>query len=318
MNGALSILFFIQNNCMTEVLIAGGTGLIGKRLSVMLRERGYRVAHLSRHPDPAADFPAYHWDVAQGVVDETAIRNADFVINLAGAGIADKRWTPDRKRLITESRVGGAQVMLETFRRLDCWPRAYLSSAAIGYYGDSGNEWVDERTPPGTGFLSESCVAWEGAIEKIMATGLRTVALRIGIVLSAKGGALPQMLLPLRFFLGVYFGSGRQWYSWIHIDDVCRMFIHAMEKESVQGIYNAVAPHPERNKDFVRTLRHAYGRPALLAPAPAFLMRLALGEMADVVLTGSRAANDKIRATGFTYEYPELRPALLQLLGKSH
>ncbi len=299
---------------MYTILIAGGTGLIGQHLSKMLTDQGHTVHWLSRRADPNAAYKTFVWDVTKGEIDEAALSSADFVLNFAGAGIADKRWTDKRKKLIIDSRVKGNQLLAKV---LPQHPnvKAYISASAIGYYGDRGTELLSELAPSGkSGFLAESVVAWEKSIEEVAATGLRTVAIRIGIVLSAKGGALEKLLLPFNFWLGVYFGNGAQIYSWIHIEDLCRMFILAIENEKMKGVYNGVAPHPVTNKVFTEITAKALDKSALLVPSPAFAMRLAMGEMADVVLTGSKVSSDKIEGDGFSFEHPELKSALQDIL----
>lgn len=298
---------------MSTILIAGGSGLVGKRLSTLLKDQGHEVLHLSRHADPKAAFPTSAWDPAKGRIDESVVARADVVINLAGAGIADARWTAARKQLIMDSRVQSAYTLLKALKNTDK-ATVYLSAAAVGYYGNSGDQVMEETAPPGQGFLPESCTVWEKAIQGIAASGIRTVGLRIGIVLSVQGGALEKMLLPLRFGVNTYFGNGSQWYSWIHIDDVCRLFIHAMENAEMNGIYNAVAPNPATNLQFAKTLGKAWAGPSLLLPAPAFALRLAMGEMADVVLTGQRVSAKKTLATGFAFQFPELEGALVDVL----
>lgn len=299
---------------MSTVLVGGGTGLIGTRLSQLLSEEGYEVSHLSRTAHPDAKFPAYQWDVAAGTIDKAAVAQADYVINLAGAGIADRPWTKARKQLIINSRVQSAALLADTFQKLGHSPRAYLSSSAIGYYGDRGNKWVSEEAGPGDGFLSESTQAWEAAIQGVAQRGIRTVGIRTGIVLSTQGGALEKMLIPFRFYTGTYFGDGEQWYSWVHIDDICRMFIHAMQNASMEGFYNGVAPSPVTNKRLVKTIKEVKNSPALIVPAPALALRLAMGEMADAILDSTRVLADKIKETGFTFEYPTIDAALKDLL----
>jgi hypothetical protein len=299
---------------MKTVLIAGGTGLIGSRLSEILQEKGYQVEHLSRKADPNAEFPAFAWDVEKGTIDEAAVRRADVVINLAGAGIAEGRWTTQRKKIIIESRTESARLLLKTFQKTGKNPDVYLSSAAMGYYGNRGDQLLHETDEPGTGFLAESCVEWEKAIHEVAAAGIRTVALRIGVVLSAKGGALEKMLIPLQFFVATYFGNGRQWYSWIHVDDVCRLFLYAIENEQLQGFYNTVAPNPEPNLNFTKTLANASGKPALVLPVPAFLLRLIFGEMADTILSSTRVSSEKVEEAGFAFQFPQLKEAFKEIL----
>lgn len=301
---------------MQHILIAGGSGLIGTRLSEMLTALGYNVSHLSRRVHPGQPYPTFSWDVDKGTIDDKAIEEADVVINLAGAGIADERWTSERKQLIIDSRVKSTLLLRDAMLRVAKRPTLFLSGAGIGYYGSRGDELLKEEAGPGVGFLAESCQVWEKAIEEVAAAGIRTAWFRIGIVLSTRGGALEKMMLPLKFFLGGYFGNGRQWFSWIHIDDVCRMFIHAIENSHVEGVYNAVAPHPASNKSLTQALAAALGRPAIILPAPAFALKLAMGEMSSVILSSTKVASQKITSTGFRHEFPVLISALKDLVNR--
>lgn len=301
---------------MATVLIGGGSGLLGKRLSRQLQEHGYEVLHLSRSPRPDAPFRTYQWDVEGGTIDPEAVRKADWVINLAGAGIADWLWTSKRKRLIIDSRVDSTRLLLRAFQETGHRPRAFISSAAIGYYGDRGEDLLTETDGPGRGFLSESCFAWEEAIGEVASAGIRAVALRLGIVLSSKGGALPKMMLSLPVGIAPYFGDGRQWYSWLHIDDAAGAFLHALGNENMSGVYNVAGPNPARNRDLIKTLVQATGKPALLAPVPAFALRLALGEMSHTVLDSTRVSSEKLEQTGFRSRFPELLPALQDVLAR--
>jgi uncharacterized protein (TIGR01777 family) len=298
------------------VLIAGGTGLIGSRLSQLLVEKGYNVLHLSRRKNLQAEIPAYAWDLNQMSVDDEAITRSDIVVNLAGAGIADKPWTEERKQLIIDSRVKSNRLLLDAFQRLGHQPEVYVAASAIGYYGDSGEAWVNEESESGEGFLSKSVQIWEQPIQEAIASDLRTVALRIGLVLSTKGGALPKLLLPFYFFIGTYFGDGQQWYSWIHIDDLCRMFIQAIEDREMQGVYNAVGPTPERNKAFTRLVGEARNVPFLLFPAPVFALQLFLGEMSQTVLISTKVSSEKIEKRGFTFQFEQLGEAVQDLLAR--
>jgi uncharacterized protein len=298
-----------------SVLIAGGTGLVGDRLSQILAQKGYKVMLLSRKKFNNGQIPVYEWDVDKGTIDENAILRADYVINLAGAGIADKRWTAERKKLIIESRTKSAALLLNTFKRLQHYPKAYLSAAAIGFYGDrSDDEILDEESSAGEGFLSESCRAWENAIQTVAEHNIRTIALRIGIVLSTQGGALKETLKPMYLGIAGYFGAGKQYYSWVHIDDLCNIFIKGIEDEEMNGTYNAVAPNPVTNKDFTKILKKVFHRFTLLLPIPAFFMRFLLGEMSAVVLSSSIVSCAKLEQEGFVFQYPELSTALEDIL----
>lgn len=299
---------------MASILLAGGTGLIGRRLSILLHQHGHQVSLLSRHKRSQGQYRSFYWNPTAGEIDHEAMRQADVVINLAGAGIADARWSVARKREIIDSRTKSTALLLESMQCTGHSPKVFLSGAAIGYYGERGNTILSEESRAGSGFLAESCVAWEEAIATVAAAGIRTVAFRIGIVLSTQGGALEKMILPARLGAGAYFGDGAQWYSWIHIDDVCNMFIHAINNADIQGTYNAVSPNPATNKELAAALMRALDRPQILLPAPAFALRLAMGEMADVVLNSTRVSAAKIAAAGFQFQHPELEAALLDLI----
>ena len=300
---------------MPTILIGGGSGLVGKRLSELLITKGYTVLHLSRHRNLEAKIPTYQWDINARTIDEEAVERADFVINLAGAGIADKRWTAARKELIIESRVKTTALLRDSMQKQSNKPKAFLSAAAVGYYGDRGADWVDENSEAGDdGFLVESCLAWEKAIQTVANTGIRTLTYRIGVVVSTKGGALSKMMFPAKVGLSSVIGSGEQYMSWIHIDDLCQMFVKGIEDEKIEGIFNAVAPNPASNRVFTKTLAEVLHRPALMLPAPTSILRLAMGEMADVVLTGNRVSTEKMVKAGFTFKFPELAAAFQDVI----
>jgi hypothetical protein len=219
-----------------------------------------------------------------------------------------------RKRLIIDSRVKSNQLLKRQILAMPEKPKAFISSAAVGYYGDNPTEqWVNEDAAPGKGFLPESCIAWEASIRSLNETGLRTVGLRVGIVLSTKGGALPKLLDPMKLGAAPYFGTGRTWYPWIHIDDLCRMFLFALQDEDMQGFFNAVAPNPVRNRELIKTASKIFAPKAINVPAPTFALRMVLGELADAILTGVRASSAKIQKEGFDFEYPQLEGALQDL-----
>ena len=298
---------------MQNILIAGGTGLVGIHLSRILRGRGYNVMHLSRHPNLNSEFPAYAWDIEKNTIDETAFSQADYIINLAGSGIADKRWTDSRKRDIIESRTKSTLLLGHYLKNKPHHVKAYLSASAIGFYGERGDEFVNEESPAGKGFLAESTQAWENAIDEVKKTGTRTVAIRTGVVLSTEGGALEKMLISFNFRVGVYFGNGNQWFSWIHIEDLCNIFVWAIEQSKADGVYNAVAPTPLSNYDLTEAISIAKGGGYLLIPTPALALRIAMGEMADVVLSSTKVSSQKIISEGFRFKYSEAVPALKDL-----
>ena len=296
---------------MPTVLLAGGSGLIGRRLAEILLEKGFAVRILSRSPQGEGQFA---WNPAAGTMDDAALEGIDAVVNLAGSGIADKRWTTARKRDLVESRVQSARTLRSAFGRTGLKPLVYLSSSAIGYYGNSGERWMTETDQPvDNSFMVECCRQWESAADEVAALGIRTVKLRIGIVLAREGGALAEFVKPLRLGIGGYFADGHAWYSWVHIDDVCRFFIWAIENPAIEGVFNVAAPHPVRNKDLLKAIARAMHQPAVFVPAPPFALRLVLGEMAVVVLNSNRIAANKAIQAGFQFRYPELAGALEQI-----
>ncbi|MCH2084530.1 MAG: TIGR01777 family oxidoreductase [Saprospiraceae bacterium] len=299
---------------MAKVLIAGGSGLVGRRLSEILTKRGYEVAHLSRTKTANYPYTIFQWDIRKQWIEDGAVEEADYVINLAGAGIVDQRWTDQRKKVIIESRTESTRLLLAYFKKLAKSPKAYISAAAIGYYGERGNTLVNESSAPGEGFLAESCMAWENAIKEVADSGIRTAWIRIGIVMSKQGGAMPKMLIPFYFFMGSYFGNGQQWYSWIHIDDLSQMFIWAMENQEAKGAYNGVSPQPLTNKDLTIALGKARNQFFIPVPAPAFILRLAMGEMSSTILNSTKVASKKIEDAGFKFEYPEVVNAMKDIL----
>lgn len=301
---------------MPTVLIGGGTGLIGMHLSKLLKQKGYEVIFLSRKKDLNGPFPRYAWNLTTGEIDNEAILKADYVINLAGAGIADKRWTVSRKKTIIESRVKSMQLLKTAFIKLNKRPKAFIAASATGFYGDRGDEWLNEMAPPGEGFLSESTREWENSTREMEPLGLRLITIRIGIVLSTKGGALPKLVFPQKFWIGSYFSNGKTFYPWIHIEDLCNIFIKSMEDERMSGIFNGVAPNPVTNIELTKAIATILNKKVLMMPVPASLLRFGMGEMADVVLTSTRVSAEKIKNKGFEFQFPELIPALKDLFAR--
>lgn len=301
---------------MQKVLITGGTGLIGRRLSVALVSKGYQVIHLSRKENLKATFPAYKWNIDDGEVDIRALEQADYIVHLAGAGVADKPWTTKRKQLIIDSRVKSGALLQQKLKEIGKRPKAIVCASASGFYGNRGDEQLDESASKGQGFLSDVVEKWEAANDGFKYVTDRLTQLRIGIVLSTQGGALQKMLPSYNFRIGAYFGSGQQYYSWIHIDDLVGMFTHAIEEETVSGTYNAVAPNPVTNKYLAEMIGKMMSKSALLVPAPAMAMRLVLGEMSAVVLDGAKLSTDKISATGFDFTFVNVNSALRDLISR--
>jgi uncharacterized protein (TIGR01777 family) len=277
-----------------NIAISGASGFIGRHLMKSLAEAGHSPRALSRHAPPAE-----------------SLREADAVIHLAGEPLA-QRWTAEAKRRIRESRVAGTRNLVAALATLPRRPEALICASAIGYYGSRGDEVLTESSAPGSGFLPELCVAWEREAQAAEAFGMRVVRVRTGLVLDAGGGALVRMLPPFRMGLGGRLGSGRQWMSWIHLEDLAALFQFAVERQ-VRGPLNAVAPYAVTNSEFTRELARTLGRPAVF-PVPGFALRLLFGEMADVLLASQRVAPGAAQAAGFRFRFPQLAPALESLL----
>ncbi|MCU0402067.1 MAG: TIGR01777 family oxidoreductase [Algoriphagus sp.] len=298
---------------MRHILITGGSGLVGQQITQLLEKKGYEVAWLSRS---AQGKKSFLWNVEKGEIDRNAIEWADAIIHLAGAGVAEKRWTGERKKLILESRTQSTQLLFSAIEKSEKKPSTFVSASAVGFYGfNTGTSLVDESSRPGSDFLAEVVIAWENEVKKMESLQLRTVLLRIGIVLDAEGGALGEMLKPP---VAAPLGSGDQWMSWIHIEDLARMFVFALEKTTLQGIFNAVGPFPATNQQLTKEAAAAKGKPYLGIGVPGFALKLVLGEMADMVLGGNRVSSQKIQKAGFEFEFPELKAALKDIFsGKS-
>lgn len=293
---------------MQNVLISGGSGMIGQRITTLLEARGVAVAWLSRSSKAQKSFV---WDVEKGEIDPAALEWADAIIHLAGAGVADQRWTESRKKEIFESRTKSTALLYKAIDVAENKPDVFISASAIGYYGlDTGTTLVQENSAPGSDFLAEVVKAWEGEVKKIEKLNLRTVMIRIGIVLDAHGGALAEMLKPP---VAAPLGSGDQWMSWIHVEDLANLFIFALEKTTLQGVFNGVAPNPATNQRLTQEAARAKGKTYIGLGVPPFALKLVLGEMAAIVLGGNRVSSQKIQKAGFEFEYPELQKALKQI-----
>jgi uncharacterized protein len=300
------------NGTVAKVLVSGSSGLIGSALIPLLAENGYQVTCLVRGGAPAEDHLV--WDPAKPLAPET-VAGFDAVVHLAGEPIVG-RWTDEKKRAIGESRVPPTRHLAEALAKTSRPPRVLICGSAIGYYGDRGNEMLREESAPGKQFTSELCLQWEAAAQPARAAGIRTVSLRTGIVLSAAGGALKQMLLPFRLGIGGNVGNGRQWMSWIDLQDEVGAILHILKTDSLQGAVNLTAPNPVTNAEFTKTLASVLSRPAIF-PMPAFAARLVFGQMADELLLASqRAEPAKLVASGFVFQRPELRQSLQAILKK--
>ncbi len=271
---------------MKNILITGGSGLVGKQLTALLEQKGYEVAWLSRKAQQRTHFI---WDVARQEIDPQALEWADAVVHLAGEGVAEKRWTAERKQAILRSRTESTALLHRAIEQATHKPSTFISASAVGFYGfDTGPALVDESSPSGKDFLADVVLAWEKEVKKIESLPLRCIILRIGIVLDAQGGALAEMLKPP---VAAPLGSGAQWMSWIHVEDLVRLFVFALEKTTLQGIYNAVGPHPATNQQLTKEAAAAKGKPYVGIGVPGFALKLVLGEMAAMVLGGNRVSS---------------------------
>ncbi len=294
-----------------KILISGANGLIGSLLCAELKNDGYEVVALTRNPTNETDV---RWDITAGEIEAEKLTDIDAVIHLAGEGIAEKRWSDAQKKKIRSSRVDGTRLLCEALASLDSKPKALICASAIGFYGDRGDERLNEENDPGSGFLPEVCQEWEAACDPAREAGIRVVNVRIGVVLSPRGGALQKMLTPFKLGVGGIVGSGKQYWSWVSIDDVSGVIQFALKEQSLSGPLLCVAPQPVTNREFTRTLGSVLGRPTIF-PMPAFAARLALGKMADDLLLASvRAEPDRLKNAGYQFRHPELKTALQDLL----
>lgn len=288
--------------------------MIGRKLTDLLISKGYQVNHLSRKQGTNPEVSTFLWDVNKGQIDERCIDGVDTIVHLAGANVADGRWTDKRKKEIIESRTKSIGLI---YKLLKAKPqhtvKSVISASAVGYYGDRGDNLLTETSAPGTDFLANVCLQWEHAVDAGSSLGLRLAKLRTGVVLDAKGGALAAIAKPVKFGLGSPLGTGKQWVSWIHEDDVTEMYLYAIENERITGDYNMVAPNPVTNRQLTKAVAKELHRPLWLPRVPGFALELALGEMASMVLSSQKASAQKIEDTGFKFKYPTLTWALKEI-----
>jgi len=311
---------------MPTVLITGGTGLIGKALSELLLQKGYQVIILSRtvpgqQAGDSSDLTYAHWDIARQTVDAAAVQKADYIIHLAGAGVADKRWTSKRKKEIINSRIKSSALLVKAMTENANRVKAVISASAIGWYGPDpvipNPKPFTENDLPANDFLGDTCKQWEESIEPVTQLGKRLVILRTGLVLSNAGGALKEFIKPLRFGIAAILGNGKQIISWIHIDDICRLYLRGIEDESMHGVFNAAAPAAVSNKSLTlqlaKAIKHSFYIPVYI---PSAILKLVLGKMSIEVLKSATVSSAKIKSTGFSFIYPTAVSAINQLTGK--
>ena len=296
-----------------KILVSGSHGLVGKALMKSLTDDGHEVIRLVRH-EPIFGAPEIWWDPSQGRIDAERLEGLDVVVHLAGESIASGRWTDEKKQTILESRVKGTSLLSDALARLSRPPSVFLSASAIGYYGDRGDELLTEQSAPGNDFLAKVCIEWEAATSAAVEKGIRTVHTRFGIILDENGGALAKMLTPFRLGIGGRVGSGKQWMSWVALEDVISALKFLMGETSTRGPVNFVSPNPVTNAEFTKTLGRVLSRPTFF-PVPEFGARLAFGEMADALLLSSQRVEPAVlKSKGFEFRWTTLEAALRHIL----
>ena len=297
-----------------NILITGASGSIGTRLTQVLLEQGHQVAHLSRNHQ-RSKARIYLWDINKKQIDPHAFEGIDTIIHLAGAGIADKPWTDERKWEILKSRTQSTKLLFEELQKHKHSVTTFISASAIGYYGFEDNEKLyKENDESGTDFLANVVRQWEAEIDRITELNIRVVKIRIGIVLDANHGALKELIKPIKYFAGAPLGTGDQYVSWIHLDDLIAIFIKAVQDETMQGAYNGVAPNPVTNRELTKAIATQLRKPLFLPAVPEFILKVMLGEMANLVLKGNKVSSEKIEQTGLKFQYEKIEKALANLL----
>ena len=299
---------------MTNILITGGSGLIGTRLTELLVEAGHFVSHLGR-TKAEANVKSYVWNVEDHFLEPGAFHGVDTIIHLAGAGIADKPWTPKRKKEILESRTNSTRLLHDELKKGKHNVTTFISASAIGYYGsEDRTDPITEEQQPGEDFLAGVTQRWEREVDAIADLGIRVVKIRTGIVLTEKGGALEEISRPVKFYVGAPLGTGEQYFSWIHIEDLCGIYRKAVEDSGMHGAYNAVAPAPVSNRVFTKAVAKVLRRPLILPPIPGIVLKFLLGEMAGLVIGGCKISADKIIREGYAFKFHNIEKALEDLL----
>ena len=302
---------------MAVILISGGTGLVGKALSNLLLSKGHEVRILSRNPKSTNNIKSFYWDVEKNEIDEKAFDGVEHIVHLAGSGIADKRWTNARKQDIVDSRVNSIILITSILKKKNIQLKSFVGASAIGIYGMTTSEKIFTETDKGQNdFLSQSCIQWENTYQEIQTLSNKNCIIRIGVVLSKDGGALKRLLPLFNLGLGSAVGSGKQYMPWIHINDLVSVFHEALFNSNYNGIYNAVSSEESTNQSFSKQLAKSLSKPFFLPNVPSFALKLVFGELANVLLEGSRVNSKKLIDTGFQLRFPSLNEALKDLVSK--
>lgn len=302
---------------MKTILITGGSGMIGRRLSELLIDKGYDVIWLSREKHIKAEIPRYKWNLLTGEIDEEALEEANVIVHLAGVGIAEGKWTEARKRMIVGSRVRSAHLILDKLKKMNTKIDAFISASAVGYYGavTSDKIFTEDDEYAKDDFLGETCYEWEEQAKQFTTDlGIRSVSIRTGVVLSKDSELIKKAVLPTKWWMGAPLGKGTQYMNWVHIDDLCEIYIKAIEDETMTGAYNAVAPEDITNTQFMKTIANLLRKPMFLPRVPEFAFKLLLGEASQIILEGSRVSSQKIQDAGYDFKYKTLRKALRKVL----
>ena len=296
-----------------HILITGATGMIGKKLIAELLQHGHHVSILTRKPVKIKDVQVFLWNIEKGEIDHSCLQGIDTIVHLAGAGIADQKWTKERKKQIIDSRVDSTSLIYKAIRETGSPVQSFISSSASGYYGDRQDEILLETSPPGDGFLAECCILWENAVDAGAQLNLRIVKLRTGFVLGKSGGGLPSLAKPIQMFAGAALGSGKQWIPWIHVDDIVAMYISAIENDSYNGVYNGSAPYPVTNDTLTKSVARKLKRPVWPINVPEMVLEMILGKMSLVVTTSTNLSAQKVLDNGFKFKYVYVEDALNEI-----
>jgi len=297
-----------------RILLTGGTGLIGSKLTNLLLQKGYSVNHLSRKPANIAGVQTYSWNIDKNDIDGRCIEGVDIIVHLAGAGIADKRWSDKRKKEIVDSRARSIQLIYGLLAKHSNKVERVISASAIGYYGDRGDELLTEESPPNSDFIARCCTEWESSVDEGVLQGLKVTKFRTGVVLD-QYGALAKMAQPIKLYAGSPLGSGRQWIPWIHLQDVIDMYLFAIENENFEGVYNMVAPNPVTNKQLTQAIARQLHKPLWAPNVPAFVLKLLMGEMSSIALASTKVSCEKIEEAGFNFKFSNVADAMKDIYG---